>query len=354
MTIGCLILAGGKSSRMGQDKAFLSYHGMTFLDKLVLEFRDFREILVSVDKEENHPDIPYPMVEDIYPDAGPMGGIYSALSVCKSDALFVIPCDVPLFSKELFDSLMKEWKKDTDVEILVTKDERIHPLCGIYHKNCLPVLKTCLERKERKMMLALKQLHTTYVRAGEDSWRLRNINTPGDYQILSECHFLAISGYKNVGKTTLIEKLIPELTKAGLRVATVKHDGHSFEPDVPGTDSHRFFQAGACASMVYDGEKYALVQRQPVTERFLREFAFEADLVLLEGFKHSDYPKLELLREENHVEPMDFLKGRIAYVADTKMKEMDENVPIFHPDDISSIAAFIIEQIRNGKLTNEH
>lgn len=354
MTIGCLILAGGKSSRMGREKAFLSYHGMTFLDKLILEFSDFREILVSVDKRENHPEIPYPMVEDIYPDAGPMGGIYSALSRCRSDALLVIPCDVPLFSQSLFDRLMESWEKGTDAVILVTEDGRKHPLCGIYHKSCLSVLKTCLERKERKMMLALKQLHVTYLQAGEDSWRLRNINTPGDYRTLSECCFLAVSGYKNAGKTTLIERLIPELTKAGVRVATVKHDGHSFEPDVPGTDSHRFFQAGACASMVYDGEKYAVVKREPVTEEVLRKFAPEADLLLLEGFKHSDYPKLELIRQETHGKLMDFLKGRIAYVADMHLEGMDENIPVFHPDDVSSIASFIIEQIRNGKLTYEH
>lgn len=204
------------------------------------------------------------------------------------------------------------------------------------------------------MMFALKQLQVTYVQAGEDSWRLRNINTPGDYRTLSECSFLAVSGYKNAGKTTLIEKLIPELTKAGLQVATVKHDGHSFEPDVPGTDSHRFFHAGACASMVYDSEKYAVVKREAVTEEVLRKFAPQADLILLEGFKHSDYPKLELIRQKNHGEPMDFLKGRIAYVTDTYLEGTDETLPVFHPDDVSSIASFIIEQIRNGKLTYEH
>ena len=104
----------------------------------------------------------------------------------------------------------------------------------------------------------------------------------------------AVSGEKNSGKTTLIEALLPILKERGYRVAVIKHDGHSFEPDVPGTDTRRFFDAGAVGTAVYDGEKFMLVKRQAVDERQLFEAFPDADIILIEGLKHSGYPKVFL------------------------------------------------------------
>ncbi len=104
----------------------------------------------------------------------------------------------------------------------------------------------------------------------------------------------AVSGEKNSGKTTLIEALLPILTGRGYRVAVIKHDGHSFEPDVPGTDTRRFFDAGAVGTAVYDGEKFMLVKRQAVDERQLFKAFPDADIILIEGLKHSGYPKVFL------------------------------------------------------------
>ena len=104
----------------------------------------------------------------------------------------------------------------------------------------------------------------------------------------------AISGEKNSGKTTLIEAVLPILTARGYSVAVIKHDGHSFAPDVPGTDTRRFFDAGAMGTAVFDGEKFMLVKRQTVDETQLFEAFPEADLILIEGLKGSFYPKLFL------------------------------------------------------------
>lgn len=104
----------------------------------------------------------------------------------------------------------------------------------------------------------------------------------------------AVSGEKNSGKTTLIEAVLPILTDRGYRVAVIKHDGHSFEPDVPGTDTRRFFDAGATGTAVYDGEKFMLVKRETVNERQLFEAFSDADLILIEGLKDSGYAKLFL------------------------------------------------------------
>ncbi|MGN0353835.1 MAG: molybdopterin-guanine dinucleotide biosynthesis protein B, partial [Muricoprocola sp.] len=75
---------------------------------------------------------------------------------------------------------------------------------------------------------------------------------------------LAISGVKNSGKTTLITRILPELKKRGLQVAVIKHDGHDFEADVPGTDTWKIAQAGACGTLVFSDHKYMLVKYMPV------------------------------------------------------------------------------------------
>lgn len=184
MKIGCLILAGGKSSRMGRQKSSLQINGMTFLERIAEELRGYGEVFVSVDQIERHGEILIPMVEDIYPDHGPMGGIYSALSASDFDLLLTVPCDVPLFSGRMAGKLYELSDKDVDAVIVRTKDGRIHPLCGGYKRSCLPVLRDCLERKELRMMQALKKLNVVFLDAGEESWRLQNINTPEEYESL--------------------------------------------------------------------------------------------------------------------------------------------------------------------------
>ena len=96
---------------------------------------------------------------------------------------------------------------------------------------------------------------------------------------------LAVSGLHNSGKTTLLEKLLPALRSRGLKVGIIKHDGHDFTPDVPGTDSYRLREAGAEGVAVYSGQRYLLTEMFRLTEQDLLAL-FERhgyDLVLLEG-----------------------------------------------------------------------
>ena len=108
---------------------------------------------------------------------------------------------------------------------------------------------------------------------------------------------LAVSGVKNSGKTTLIAGLLPRLRAFGWKVATIKHDGHDFEPDVPGTDTYRHRQAGAYGTAIFSGTRLMVIKEAAVTERELFAAFPEADLILLEGLKHSPYPMIEIVRE---------------------------------------------------------
>lgn len=151
---------------------------------------------------------------------------------------------------------------------------------------------------------------------------------------------IAISGLKNTGKTTLIERLIPVLTERGLSVATIKHDGHRFEADRPGTDSHRHLSAGAMGSAVYDGEKFQLIKKVPIEETTLISMFPEADLILLEGFKGSDWPKIEVIRRSVSQAPACGEKSLLAVVTD--LPGLPVSVPVFGPEEVNEIADYIL------------
>lgn len=102
----------------------------------------------------------------------------------------------------------------------------------------------------------------------------------------------SICGYKNSGKTTLVTKVIPELTARGAKVAVIKHDGHDFEADVPGTDSYRHHAAGAYGTAVFSGNRFLVHKEcQGMDETVLMHMFPEADVILIEGLKNKDYPK---------------------------------------------------------------
>ena len=151
---------------------------------------------------------------------------------------------------------------------------------------------------------------------------------------------LAISGVKNSGKTTLIQRLLPTLTRAGLRVAVIKHDGHGFLPDDPNTDTGRYLASGAFATALFDGSALRIVERTAVTEQELVERFPTADLILLEGFKHSPWPKLEVVRKENSSASVCDPATLIALVTDTDLQI--PQVPSIPLDDVQRTAECIL------------
>jgi len=151
---------------------------------------------------------------------------------------------------------------------------------------------------------------------------------------------LAISGVKNSGKTTLMTKLIPELVKRGLKIATIKHDCHGFTADSEDSDSFRHKAAGAYGTAVLSDTKYMLVKGLPQCNEVIVAESFpEADLILLEGFKHSPYPKIEIIRSENSQRSVCDSKTLIAVVSDLPVSYGE--IPVFGLEDIHLIAQFI-------------
>ena len=116
---------------------------------------------------------------------------------------------------------------------------------------------------------------------------------------------VGICGYKKSGKTMLIEQLLEVLIAEGLSAGVIKHHNEPVEADIPGTDTYRFFQAGADV-VGYDGQSLFLRRHQAEgfsLDEELGLFCKKADLVLVEGFKESAIPKIWLLREGESVAP---------------------------------------------------
>lgn len=151
-------------------------------------------------------------------------------------------------------------------------------------------------------------------------------------------------GHSCSGKTTLVEKLLPELTSRGMRLATIKHAHHKVELDKEGKDSWRYKKAGAVMSMLVTSNELQIVadavdKREPaqLAERFLGE----ADMVLAEGFSLAPGNKIEVLRRVCGKLPRCAIEdGLIAIVTD--MDEVYPQLPHFSLDDIAELASFLL------------
>ena len=158
---------------------------------------------------------------------------------------------------------------------------------------------------------------------------------------------VAVSGVKDSGKTTFLEKLIPALGNLGVKTAVIKHDGHSFLPDREGTDTFRLLVAGALGTAVFDGEKFQAVKYAPASEKELLALFPEADLILLEGFKHSPYPKIEILRKAVSRKPVCDPSTLLALVTDTDVRL--PGIPVFGPGDAAGVARLLRDWVRTDK-----
>ncbi len=110
--------------------------------------------------------------------------------------------------------------------------------------------------------------------------------------------FVAKSG---TGKTTLLEKVIAELKSRGYSIGAIKHDAHRFDIDHPGKDSHRLTAAGADTMVISSPEKLALIKQHtepPSIEMLIATYFSDVDLILTEGFKKGNLPKIEIHRKE--------------------------------------------------------
>lgn len=165
---------------------------------------------------------------------------------------------------------------------------------------------------------------------------------------------VAFVAKSNTGKTTLLEKVIQELTGRGYRVGAIKHDAHSFEIDHPGKDSYRLAAAGADIMLITSPEKLALIRGHsgtPPLETLIETYFGDVDIVLTEGFKRSALPKIEVHRAERSSTLL--CRGEeddpaLLAVASDERLELD--VPVLDLNDPVQVADFVEEKVIRAKL----
>lgn len=164
---------------------------------------------------------------------------------------------------------------------------------------------------------------------------------------VTERRIFGVTGWKNAGKTTLVERLVAEFVRRGWTVNTVKHAHHDVDVDQPGRDSFRHRAAGATEVAVVGGHRYAIMreQQEPTLTEVLARLAL-ADLVLIEGYKREPHLKIEV--RSGSGEPMAPQDPSIVAIA-ADDKPADGGLPWFRRDDIADIADFIANRIISGR-----
>ncbi len=153
----------------------------------------------------------------------------------------------------------------------------------------------------------------------------------------------------NHGKTTLIEKLVPELVRRGYQVGTIKHHVHGFEMDKPGKDTWRHKQAGARVVALSSPTGLGIIRDVDhdgdIVGLSAKYFA-DMDMVLTEGYKTGSMPKIEVFRQGVSAKPLALADGsRIAFVSDV---DPDSDLPCFALDDVKGLADFLVETFITG------
>jgi len=156
-----VVLAGGKSSRFGTDKALFHYRGKPLVvHALEILMPLCNEMLISTNKPDDYSEFDTKCVADIFEHSGPLGGIHSALSAAKNNRIAVISCDTPFVPTELFNKMAMEI--GTHDLIMPVHRGFTESMCAIYSKGCLPVLEKALINEKFRILDAIKPLNCRF------------------------------------------------------------------------------------------------------------------------------------------------------------------------------------------------
>lgn len=298
--LGAGILAGGKSTRMGRNKALLELNDRRFIDRIAGELSCFCKPIISAADRGIYEELGLPVVYDERRDIGPMEGIYQILKNTSREYVFICGADMPFLKKELVFYMAEFISSDYDC-ICLADGEHLHPLCAIYSKKVLPVIEELIAGGQYRLLEILRRVRTKYISLEYtcfDKKVVRNINTRQEYKRLVLPAVFCVSGIKDSGKTGLIVKLINEFIREGYSVGVIKHDGHDYEMDHPGTDTYRFKQAGAACSGIFSDTQYSVNYSGAASIEKMLLLCSGYDIVMVEGLKDSEFPKIEVVRGE--------------------------------------------------------
>ncbi len=177
-----VIFAGGKSSRMGRDKALLPFKNHPTLTEFqIAKFTPYFENIYIGCKNRSKFNFEANFIEDLpsYEDSAPHIGLISAFEQLKTETICVLSVDVPFFDATHFQTLLAHNQKETDA-IIAKSPNGTQPLCAIYKRSILPVLKELAQKKKYRFSYLFEKINTTYV-PFEEEQIFTNLNTPEEY-----------------------------------------------------------------------------------------------------------------------------------------------------------------------------
>jgi molybdopterin-guanine dinucleotide biosynthesis protein A len=181
MSLAGFVLAGGRSSRMGRDKALLEVEGSLLVCRMAAAVAATAGSVTLIGDPAKYSHLGYPVCPDVYAGSGPLAGIHAALTASGADWNLVVACDMPDVEPAFLRRLL-DLAEQSGADCLLPAGEsgRPEPLCGVYHRRTRPAIQRALESGVRKVLDGLAGLRVEVVPVGE-SGPFRNINTPRDW-----------------------------------------------------------------------------------------------------------------------------------------------------------------------------
>ena len=315
MNVSLLIIAGGKSSRLGVDKRFAEVGGEKLLEKILRKSTTINFVEKFLCTEKISPELELladkygaKILIDEIPDAGALSGIANGLKNIKADWALAVSADMPFFD---FKALEPLTEKFSGVQAVI-------PICGgkyqtlaaFYNKNLAKLFYEELASGQRKIISAIKKIPHAFIEFPAEEIFF-NVNTRADLRlargravnILRSTPIISIvAPTSGTGKTTFIERLIKIFAAQGISVGVIKSDAHGFNVDIEGKDSFRFQTSGAKAVAVVSPQSWFMIQQTDERENFLSVAErMNVDLILTESRTHGICPAISLWRGRGSV-----------------------------------------------------
>ena len=180
-----IVLAGGKSSRMGSDKGLLKLNGKLFIEHVIEAMKPIVDDIIIISNNPSYNQFGYQRVEDEIKDFGPLAGLYSGLKYSKTEYNLVLSCDIPMITTEVLSKLIETDYINHDV-VQIESNNKTMPLIAIYYKECIHKCLELLRQDERRLRVAVSQFNTkTILIDSELDHLVRNVNTNEDLKTLN-------------------------------------------------------------------------------------------------------------------------------------------------------------------------
>ncbi|GGK77973.1 molybdenum cofactor guanylyltransferase MobA [Amphritea balenae] len=361
--ITAVILAGGMARRMGGiDKGWMGLDGKPLIRHVLDRIQpQTGRCLINANRSlDAYGTLGLPVVTDLAGDfEGPLMGIATGLHHAATEWVLFAPCDSPFLPVDLAERMLSQ-AEEQSADIAVAHDgKRLQPVVALIKRSLLESLQAVLAAGERKIDRWYAQHRMIEVDFSDSPDGFINVNRRDDLAELQQMpKLLGLAAWSGTGKTTLLKKLLPELKASGIRVGVIKHAHHQFDIDHPGKDSYELRHSGADQVLICSSNRWALMVEEnqgdmPSLTRMLSKMdCSKLDLVLVEGYKKAEIPKIELYRRALEKPQLHGEDNNIIAVASDGPMQLARDLPQLDLNNTDAMVAFI-EDFSKGFIKSD-